>query len=520
MAPYSVSVNSADGSCWVADYYGRVVHLSATGAEQWRQPVASPNSVSVNPTDGSCWVGFPGDGEPRVPTSGVAHFSSTGTVLDGGGSYGQYGSVSSVAVNPADGSCWVTDKMEYQIVHLSEAGAEQWLGGGFRDAWNVAVNPKDGSCWVADLDNGRVVHLSATGTLLSQTGGFDGWSTLCVNPADGSCWVAAGDQVVHLSAAGRVLWRTVSFGGLYLSVNPKDGSCWVADTGDGLVMHLSAAGKLLWRGGKFSFPCSLSVNPKDGSCWVAEAGRWSARDTVANPEVIHLSSTGMVKWRGRAFACPCSVSVNPTDGSCWVADLGVYSTDSTGVNEGPAVLHLSPAGVKLWQSAGDTFSQPWSVAVNGTDGSCWVADCGSNQAVYLSAAGAELWRGGGFSWLDSTYSPAERGSAFSVNPTDGSCWVADSGNSQAVHLAVAPAANFSANKTKGAKPLTVTFTDATTNGPTSWSWSFGDGGTSTARSPRHTYTTGGSFTVALTATNAVGSDTCTKSGYIKVISTR
>jgi len=52
--------------------------------------------------------------------------------------------------------------------------------------------------------------------------------------------------------------------------------------------------------------------------------------------------------------------------------------------------------------------------------------------------------------------------------------------------------------------LMVTFTN-TTVGATSYSWDFGDGGTSTASDPTHTYSTSGQYTVTLTATNAAGS---------------
>lgn len=79
-----------------------------------------------------------------------------------------------------------------------------------------------------------------------------------------------------------------------------------------------------------------------------------------------------------------------------------------------------------------------------------------------------------------------------------------------------PTAAFSAAPTSGIAPLTVQFTDTSTYDPTSWHWDFGDGRTSIAQSPRHTYSTAGTYTVALTVTNAWGSDTETKTGYITV----
>jgi PKD repeat protein len=79
-----------------------------------------------------------------------------------------------------------------------------------------------------------------------------------------------------------------------------------------------------------------------------------------------------------------------------------------------------------------------------------------------------------------------------------------------------PVANFTGNPTSGPAPLTVYFTDTSTGSPTSWSWTFGDGGTSTAQNPSHTYNTANQYTVSLTATNAQGQDTETKTNYITV----
>ncbi len=81
---------------------------------------------------------------------------------------------------------------------------------------------------------------------------------------------------------------------------------------------------------------------------------------------------------------------------------------------------------------------------------------------------------------------------------------------------VAPVADFSGNPTSGSVPLTVNFTDLSSNSPTSWSWDFGDTGTSTTQSPSHDYTSAGDYTVSLTATNSAGSDTETKTNYISV----
>ncbi len=79
-----------------------------------------------------------------------------------------------------------------------------------------------------------------------------------------------------------------------------------------------------------------------------------------------------------------------------------------------------------------------------------------------------------------------------------------------------PVAQFSATPLSGTAPLSVTFTDASTNTPTSWAWDFGDGGTSTLQNPTNEFTAAGTYTVTLTATNAGGSDSETKTGYVTV----
>lgn len=70
-----------------------------------------------------------------------------------------------------------------------------------------------------------------------------------------------------------------------------------------------------------------------------------------------------------------------------------------------------------------------------------------------------------------------------------------------------PTAAFTAAPTSGDAPLAVAFTDLSTGDPTAWAWDFGDGTNSTQRNPAHTYTTPGTYTVSLTATNIAGSST-------------
>ncbi|MDP6907964.1 MAG: M4 family metallopeptidase, partial [Flavobacteriales bacterium] len=63
---------------------------------------------------------------------------------------------------------------------------------------------------------------------------------------------------------------------------------------------------------------------------------------------------------------------------------------------------------------------------------------------------------------------------------------------------------------------TVSFTDMSINGATSWLWDFGDGNTSTQQNPTHAYASEGTFTVTLTATNNFGNNVVSQPNYITV----
>lgn len=77
-------------------------------------------------------------------------------------------------------------------------------------------------------------------------------------------------------------------------------------------------------------------------------------------------------------------------------------------------------------------------------------------------------------------------------------------------------ADFTATPTTGDAPLTVQFTDTSTGSPTGWAWDFGDNATSTDQNATHIYDTAGTYTVNLTVSNADGSDSEVKTGYINV----
>lgn len=77
-------------------------------------------------------------------------------------------------------------------------------------------------------------------------------------------------------------------------------------------------------------------------------------------------------------------------------------------------------------------------------------------------------------------------------------------------------ADFTTPIRTGTSTLTVHFTDTTTGNPTAWLWTFGDGSTSSDQHPVKTYTSPGTYTVSLTASDSGENARRTKENYIAV----
>ena len=75
-----------------------------------------------------------------------------------------------------------------------------------------------------------------------------------------------------------------------------------------------------------------------------------------------------------------------------------------------------------------------------------------------------------------------------------------------IHTSNGVTANFTNTAPAGCKlPVTIVFTNTSTgSGALSYSWNFGDGGTSTLQNPSHTYNSSGNFTVILVVTSNTG----------------
>lgn len=95
-----------------------------------------------------------------------------------------------------------------------------------------------------------------------------------------------------------------------------------------------------------------------------------------------------------------------------------------------------------------------------------------------------------------------------LNPTSDPAWDAATGRTPWYsECLTAPVAAFTWSPSAPVQNQAVQFTDTSTGSPTSWSWAFGDGYSSTSRHPTHTYASCGAYQITLSVANSAGNST-------------
>ena len=374
--------------------------------------------------------------------------------------------------------------------------------------------------------------------------GSSGWSTRnaqsSVAMPDGSIILTGGTS----SGVGDTndVWRSTDNGATWSRQNASAG--WSIRDG-----HSSVAmpdGSIVLMGGEYGSNYKNDVwrSTDNGIIWtnITTSGGWSGRyahTSVAMPDgsiVLMGGYNGSYTndtWRSTNNGATWTV-MNVSSG--WMAR---YLYDSVAMPDGSIVLMGGNAGsgsdhykndVWLSKDYGATWTQTTSAAG-------WVGR--EDQSTVAMRDGSIVIMGGLYAsgYLNDTYRLNPVGSSlqnpshtytsagvFQValqafnsagyNSTRKTGYITVTGSSSA------PVANLNGTPTSGTAPLTVQFMDDSTNSPTIWNWSFGDGSLVHAdwQDPNHTYTSAGTYTVSLNATNSGGSNTSTRTNYITVSS--
>ena len=223
----------------------------------------------------------------------------------------------------------------------------------------------------------------------------------------------------------------VSLNPLHASYN---GECWVVSGGD-TVYKLNADGladPTIIPG--LTQAQAAVVDPQSGIVWIAVSAanavyRFNPAEQDPNQQFIALPPIE------RAHA----ISVNPTDGTVWIGGINTVQKFSaggtqilasiTGVHEPEVAVNTTDGSCWVTDSRGTIarysaagavaatspvkLKEPKYIAVNSQSGNAWVTDPHANVVVKLSPSGQELLR----------IADVQLPSSPSVNQRDGTLWV-------------------------------------------------------------------------------------------------
>ncbi len=354
----------------------------------------------------------------------------------------------------------------------------------------VSVSPDGGTLYVSYTDEsyqGQVAVVDAATGSIATTYAVGAGAVGSVVTPDGRKLYMAQDQVIGVIDLNSGAIRQINTGvvSYMLTLSPAgdkvyagaDGKVIVIDTASDTIVAESAA----YPGG---YPSGIAITGDGDKLYVSVGTTVQVIDT-GNDQVIGQIEMGHDAG-GIAIA---AVSSGPTP----VVPIKITSFTATPKNgRAPFDVNMdvqiagTPAryvlvgyfnGIKTGQTEGTTIAS-WTEHVNGD----------TRPGVYRGTL--QVW--------DAAGNTDTKAATFTVLPP------------------LPPVAQFTASVVTGKAPLSVQFTDQSTNGPTEWRWVFGDGATSTVQNPTHTYAKAGTYNVVLVAKNAGGADQEVKSRYITV----
>ncbi len=421
-------------------------------------------------------------------------------------------------------------------IALTANPAPGWTFAGWSGSGGAFANPAG---LVPAARQGAAVAASGDGNTAIVGGNVTGGSsTVWVFVRNGGTWLQQGNplSVAGDAGSGQPEWSVAltGDGNTALVGEPGDnrgtGAAWVFVRSGGAWTQQGT--KLVGAGasgpGEQGFAVALSADagtavvggPNDGggagAAWVFASGGAPPTCTFAlTPQAQSLAQVG---GRG-GFA----VSVVSGSGCPWVSVSNVpwinVVAGANGTDNGQ-VTYAASTNVGLTRSgtvtaAGQTFTvnqagTECSYALGPT--SATFPEGGGNGSFDVSTSTECPWAAAGTAaWLHVTGAASVVGSgsvAFTVD--------ANTAGARTARIAVGSAA-FTVNQAAYVPPLQaafslepssplagelVQFSDTSGGAPTSWSWEFGDGGTSQLQNPEHTYAAAGSYTVTLTVADA------------------
>ncbi|AKB29105.1 cell surface protein [Methanosarcina siciliae T4/M] len=568
-AIYGSPVIGSDGTIYVGNSGDKKVYaLNSNGTLRWTYSVGGTDGISSTPaigSDGTIYIGSGNYGLYALNSDGTLKWKYT---TEGG-------RIKSSPTIGSDGTIYFGNYDDYKVYALNSNGTQKWMYTTGRQIESAPTIGSDGTIYIGSNDN-NLYALNSDGTLKwTYTAGSKIYSSPAIG-FDGTIYVGSRDKKLYaLNSDGTLKWTYTT--GKYIYGSPVIGSDgtvyigsrdnnlyalnsngtlkWMYETGsiygapaigtdgtlyvgnwDGYIYALNSDGTLKWT---YKTGGSIYGSPAIGSDGTLYIGSYDNKLYAFHDATAPVASFTAFSTSGDA---PLTVqftdtSVNYPTSWAWDFDNDGM-TDSTEQN--PSHTYVTPGtytiNLTVTNDAGED-SEISTDYITVTAPAVPVARFSANVTlgdVPLAVAFTDESTGNATSWAwdfdndgmtDSTeQNPSHTyvtPGTYTVNLTVANGAGSDDETNTdyiTVVLPPLPEADFSINATYGDAPLTVAFSDASTNSPTSWTWDFDNDGTidATTQNPAYTYEQAGTYTVNLTASNAAGSDSEVKTDLITV----
>lgn len=538
--PSAVSVDPNEGNCWVADTANdRIVMLLSgvpdgydvsadSGFHAMVSGFNDPLSVSADTINGNCWVADTGNNQVAVVAPNGIHIIKR---ISG------FSQPRSVSINPLESACWVADYGNHQVVKLSGSGnIQHWRADDFQNPISVSAELSSGACWVADYYHNQIVKLSSGGSELLRLDGFyrpifvlsipgeepptrlrpqavASWEKLgnldvrfdagSSSDIDGHLiryeWDFEGDGIFdHMSSDAEVITHTYAFPGIYNPVLRVTDNDWLTDSDTRGILQLG------------QLTAIATAEPYTGTVPLQVSFTGRAIDPVQGSiDNYRWDFDGDGEWDYFNFTTPNTSHTYSTPGSY----KAVFQVTNTAGDTALTTLTIQ------------TFEAPPTAYASANPGSgnapftTQLQGSGSDPDGNIELYQWDLNGDGVFDWFNlsdgntyNTYAaPGSYTPVFQVTDNSGLADAASTQVTVAVPQAWEPQAVLQTDVISGNAPLSIQFDGSASTTPVgtidSYKWDFGDGQQSTGANVSHDYTQAGSFTASLTVTNNQGGST-------------
>ena len=264
-----------------------------------------------------------------------------------------------VPATPGPEVAWVADRHSGLVWKISaDARSAHFAQGRFFDLATIALDVADGSCWVSDRGFAGLYRIAGDGALAALAAAVEMPGALAIDAEARIGWlVDAGRQRVFffsLDAADALALVPVDATFVQpVALAAQAGGCWIADQAQGRVLFYQTDGTRAAEFHALATPEALAAGAERTAWLLGDAGR----------SLTRLDRTGAVLRVDLPFAAAVGLAVDGASGDCWALgeqDLAVFAADGTLEQHwsdvpGGSALSFDAVQQRAWIATGDAL---------------------------------------------------------------------------------------------------------------------------------------------------------------------